>query len=597
MRENNMEAKISWNLSELFSSTSDPALERAIDKATKSVDNFADRYKGKIEAFSAIELLNCIEEFEEIRKTLQNISLFSRLSFAANMSLPETQTLFDRVNKLDARLSKKLAFLSLELGKLVEKNPEIIMESALNRYKHFLERIKRRVAFQLSEVEEQLIIEKDQFGVDAWEELQSKWLNTRMFEVSVLGEAKRLNYGEANGLFAHPDRATRKSAYKSIYGLLGGDGEIFASALRNICNDWMGNCERRKYTSAMESSLISNDTQKHIIENLIGTVEANAELYQKYLNLKASLLDLPVLGCHDILAPIPNVPELKFSFEDAKDLIIRAHKKFDEEYSKPIHDMFRRNHIDAAPRFGKRNGAFCAGWYEGKSAFILQSFTGTLNDVFTLAHEMGHAIHDYYAQTSQPITNMNIPSIVAETASIFSELLLTDLLVKEAKTEQEKRAVLCLVLDEAGMAGFQVTARVWFEQSLYESIDKGKFLDYKTICGQWTSARDRIFGKAVDWFPEMDAEWTMKPHYFMANYRFYNYPYVYAQLFVYALYEKYLKEGKAFIPKMKQALSAGSSLSPQEIAKIFELDINDSSFWQPGINRFEHFINALKENT
>jgi oligoendopeptidase F len=259
--------------------------------------------------------------------------------------------------------------------------------------------------------------------------------------------------------------------------------------------------------------------------------------------------------------------------------------------------MFEMRRIDASPRFGKRNGAFCASWYRGKSAFILQSFNGTLSDVYTLAHELGHATHDYYMARSQTLMNTSVTSTVAETASIFGELLLTDLLLDEAKSDEQRKAVLCLVLDEAGMTAFQVTARVWFEQALYASIEKGEFLDYPTICRHWTRARDRIFGDAVVWFPEMEAEWTMKPHYFMANYRFYNYPYVYAQMFVYAAYERYLREGKAFVPKLVKALSAGSSVSPTEIGRIVGLDVADHSFWDGGLKVFARFIEDLEKVT
>ncbi len=145
------------------------------------------------------------------------------------------------------------------------------------------------------------------------------------------------------------------------------------------------------------------------------------------------------------------------------------------------------------------------------------------------------------------------------------------------------------------MTTFQVTARVWFEQALYKSILKDEYLDYKTICSHWTKSRDRIYGDAVSWFPEMEAEWTMKPHYYMANYRFYNYPYVYAQMFVYTLYERYLEEGKAFVPKLVKALSAGSSVSPLEIGKIVGLDVANPSFWMGGLNVYKRFIVDLEK--
>jgi oligoendopeptidase F len=477
----------------------------------------------------------------------------------------------------------------------VKAKPELIAEPVLATYRHMLEQVQRRVAHQLSEVEEQLIIEKDQFGVQAWEELQSKWLNTRTFDVMVLGEKKTLSYGEANGLLPHPDRATRESANRAIYGLLGRDGEIFASALRSICNDWVTVSKRRKYASPMDSSLLNNDTEQVVIDNLLHAIEENARTYRYYLKLKANLMGLPQLGNHDIVAPLPDSPEHKFTFEEAKNLVSKAYSHFDPQYSTAVKEMFTQRRIDGTPRFGKRNGAFCASWYKGKSAFMLQSFNGALTDVYTLAHELGHATHDYYMSRSQTLMNTSAPSTVAETASILGELLLTDLLLDQAKSDEQRKAVLCFVLDEAGMTAFQVTARVWFEQALYTSIQNSEYLDYPTICRQWTQARNRIYGDAVTWFPEMEAEWTMKPHYYMANYRFYNYPYVYAQMFVYSLYELYLEEGKTFVPKLVKALSAGSSVSPLQIGRIVGLDVSDPSFWSGGLRVFERFVVDLEK--
>ncbi len=587
--------QVTWDLTELFPSITDPQIEQAIAEATAMANAFEKTYREKIANLSTEELLRCFKDIEKFEAKFSDFALFSSLSFATDMTQPQAQALNDKVDKLSANISKQLAFYSLELGALVKSRPQIINEPILSNYKHMLERARRRVEHQLSEVEEQLVIEKDQFGVNAWEELQSKWLNTRLFEVIVLGEKKTLSYGEANGLLPHPDRATRESVNRSIYGLLGKDGEVFSAALRSICNDWVTVSKRRKYGSPMESSLISNDTQEDIISNLLKSVEEGATSYRRYLKLKSKLMDIPTLGNHDIVAPLPESPELKFTFQQAQDLVINAYSRFEPQYATAVKEIFTKNHIDATPRFGKRNGAFCAGYYNGKSAYILQSFNGTLSDVFTLAHELGHATHDWYASRNQTLLNMSVPSTVAETASIFGELLLTDQLLESAKSDEVRKALLCIVLDEAGMTTFQVTARVWFEQALYASIEKGEYLNYKTICSHWTKSRDRIFGDAVTWFPEMEAEWTMKPHYYMANYRFYNYPYVYAQMFVYALYERYLEEGKSFVPKLVKALSAGGSMSPLEIGEIVGLNVADPNFWKGGLNVFERLIGDLEK--
>jgi oligoendopeptidase F len=482
----------------------------------------------------------------------------------------------------------------LELVSRISKEPGIVSSLALAKYRHALERLGRKGPHLLSEAEERLVIGKDQFGVKAWEELQNKWLNTRQFEVMVEGTKKTLTYGEANGLLHHHDRATRESANRSIYGTLGQSGEIFSFALRSICNDWVNTCQIRRYDSPMHPSLIANDTDQRIINGLLKAVGGHVELYHRYLRLKAKLMGLPKLGCHDIVAPLPQVSDTKYDFEIARDIVVKAYSKFDGDYAYAVKDMFAQRHIDASPRFGKMNGAFCAPWFTGKSAFVITSYNGHLNDVYTLAHELGHATHDYYYERSQTYLNMDTASVVAETASIFGELLLTDLLLGQAKSDAEKLAVLCHVLDGAGSVIFQVTARVWFEQSLYDAIRKGEYLDYRGICERWTSARDKIYGGEVEWFAELAAEWTMKPHYYFANYRFYNYPYVYAQLFVYAVYEKYLQEGETFVPKFKEALSAGSSVSPVEIGKIVGLDVTDPAFWELGLKRFEHFLDELE---
>jgi oligoendopeptidase F len=425
--------QVTWDLSELFPSITDPKINQAISQATVLAEQFEKAYRGKISSLTADGLLQCLRDMEAFEAKFSDITLYSTLAFSANMTLPQTQALNDKINKLEATLGKQLAFYSLELGVLVKSKPQTIQEPVLINYRHMLERVYRRVEHQLSEVEEQLIIEKDQFGINAWAELQSKWLNTRMFDIAVLGEKKTLPYGEANGLLPHPDRATRESANRAIYGLLGKDGEVFSAALRSICNDWVTVSKRRKYASPMESSLISNDTEQGIIDNLLHSVEEGSATYRRYLKLKAKLMGVPVLGNHDIVAPLPDMPELKFTYQQAQDIIIRAYSRFDPAYATAVKEMFTKNHIDATPRYGKRNGAFCAGYYNGKSAYILDSFNGTLNDVFTLAHELGHATHDYYASRSQTPLNMNIPSIVAETASIFGELLLTDLLLDEKR--------------------------------------------------------------------------------------------------------------------------------------------------------------------
>lgn len=590
------EKEIKWDLSEIFSDYNDPKIQDLMQSVSKEADQFVTEYKGKIDIknFNADDLNKLFKKIEDFSARTGGLGVFATNSFNANMTLPETQALNNKYREFQTQISKKLTFLDLEIGKYIYENKDIISDPTISNYKHHLKKIYRAFPHKLSEIEEQIILEKDQHGVRAWSQLQGAWLNTREIKVNVEGEEKILPYGEANNLFTHPDRNTRISANKSIYGLLGKDEEIFTSALRNVCADWVKISKRRGYNSPMHASLIGNDTTQEIIDSLIQAIEKNVGVYQKYLKIKAKLLSLPKLTCADVVAPLLNVPHKKYEWEEVKDLVFESFSRFDESFLEYAKDMFEKNHIDGSPRKGKRNGAYCSGWYRGKTAFILLSFGGALRQVYTLTHELGHAIHEYLVSRNQTYINSHYGSTVAETASTFGELLMTDLLLEKAETKEEKMVIIAHVLDEAGQAAFQVSARVWFEQSLYDAIENSVHLDGKTVSKYWCAGRDKIYGDSVEWFEEMDWEWTMKQHYYMPNHRFYNYPYVYAQLFVYALYQTYKKEGKSFVPKFKKLLSSGGSLSPEELGRIVRLDITKPDFWKLGIKQYEDFVNQLE---
>ena len=591
------EKEIAWDLTEIFSGSDDPKITATMDNLSKKADEFINDYKGKINTpnFNSQKLLELFKKQEQFQADIAELDLYTNRLYSGNMTIPESEALKNRVEDFGTKISKDLAFLKLDTAKFVNDNPDLVNDPILSNYKHIIENIQRAFPHYLSEVEEQLILEKDQYGIRAWSNLQSKWLNTRKIVVNVEGEEKELSYGEANALLTHPDRNTRKSANKSIYSLLGKEEYVFSSALRSVCGDWVKNSQRRKYDTPMHDSLIVNDTNQEIIDNLMKAIEEGVEVYRKYLSLKTKILDLPKLNCSDVRAPLPMAPHKKYLWEEAKQLAIQAYEKFDPEFAKIVKDMFTRNHIDASPRKGKRNGANCASWYKGKSAYILMTYTGELNEIFTLIHELGHAIHGYLAIAEQSYFNIHPGYTVAETASTFGELLITDLLLEKANTDEEKMAILAHVLDDAGQAAFQVSARVWFEQDLYKAIESGENLDGKTISKYWCAGRDKIYGDSVEWFDEMDWEWTMKPHYFIPNFRFYNYPYVYAQLFVYALYKTYKQEGKEFVPNFKKILAAGGSLSPEDLGKIVGLDVTKKDFWKLGIKQYEDFVNQLEK--
>jgi len=584
-----------WDLSQLVESTDPASVQKKLEAMVAEAEKIRKTYHGKIGGLNAKGLLELLELEDAYTLGFEGVVKYCRLIYTADATDDTAKQLNDAARRASVKVGQALAFIDIELGKLLAEKPSLVTDPMLTEYKHYLERILRRVPHMLSETEEQLIIMKDKNGINAWQMLQGDWLSTRTFDIEIEGKIKTLPYGKIIGLYQGPDRDLRKRANQIVYKNLGKDEIVWASAIRAVCEDHLQMCKMRKYPAPMTQSLIANDVDQQTIDSLMKTIKKNVGLYQRYLRLKAKLMGLDKLANYDVVAPLPNAPEMDYAWEEARKEVVEAYMGFDKEIGGWVDEMFERRHIDGEVRKGKRSGAFCSSWLAGKSAYILQSFNERMGDVYTQAHELGHAVHAYLGSRAQKPSNYEIGSCIAETGSIFGELLLTEQLLSKAKTKEEKQAILANVLDEFGMAAFQVSARVFFEQSMYDTIEQGEFLDGETVAKLWATARDEIYGDSVDWLGVMKWEWTMKPHYYIANYRFYNYPYVYAQLFVFALYRLYKEKGKSFAPKLKELLGAGSSKSPRELAAEVGFDITDERFWEKGIKQAEEFIDMLEQ--
>jgi len=587
--------EIAWDLSEIFSGCDDPKISETINALLEDADDIIKEYKGKINItnFTAQNLHDLLEKQEKILADVEEIKIFSENKFYANMTLLETKALYNIFKDFHSSILKKLAFLEINIGKLIDENPRLIDDETISNYKNYLVKIRRKFPFKLSESEEKLILEKDQYGANAWQQLKESWLSSRKFKVTVEGKEKMVSLSESNSLRWHPDRETRISATKSVFGSIEKEIEIYASALRNICGDWVKITNHRGYKNPIHHSLIKNEITHVIIDNLMKIVEENVSIYHRFLKIKAKLLNLPKLNGVDTWAYLPS--EKKYTWDETKKFILQIYDNFDKSFGDIISDLFNKNHIDASTREGKLGAGYCFPWYNGKSAHILISFKGLLSDIHTLAHEFGHATHYYLSSQEQTFFNYMPGSVIDEIGGIFGELLMYDALLETIDSTNEKIILLTNQLTTGGGVLFLISASMWFEQSLYNAIEKGEYLDGNTISKHWCAARDKIYGDSVEWFDEMKWNWVVVPHFFFPNDRFYNYPYVYAQLFVYALYQTYKKEGESFVPKFKKLLSAGGSVSSEELGKIVGLDITTPDFWNLGMNQYGVFVDELEK--
>jgi len=588
--------KMSWDLSQMVEFDDPGYIEERLTAAVKAAEDFRDKYRGNVKDFDAQKVREMFDSINELELQFDGPITYARYMYTADMNQDIAKRLYDKYRNAFALMQQASAFISLELGALLTDRPELVNDPILSEYKHYLEKIQRSIPHMLTELEEQVIIAKDKNGVRAWSMLQGDWLATRTYEIEIDGEIKTLPYGEIVGLYESPNRDLRKKAHQIVYDNLGKDEIVWSSALRSVFSDHLTMCKLRKWPSPMTQSFISNDVDEETITALMNTMEKNVETYRNYLRLKAKAMGLEKLGNWDIEAPLPKAPDRKYRWDEAQRIVVQAYTDFDEEVGTWMDEMYERRHIDGQVRAGKRSGAFCATWHAGQSAYILQSFNGTMGDLFTQAHELGHAMHAYLGTRAQKPSNYDIGSCIAETGSIFGELLLAEKLLTQEGEKEERQAILAVVLDGFGGAAYQVSTRVWFESTLYDAIEKGKFLDGEKISELWVKAREKMYGDSVEWLPEMKWWWTMKLHFYMANYRYYNYPYVYAQLFVYAMYRLYKEQGKEFVPKLKSLLAAGSSRSPRDLAAEIGFDVTTEEFWQKGIDQFSEFVKMFEES-
>ncbi|MFA5313606.1 MAG: M3 family oligoendopeptidase [Methanomassiliicoccales archaeon] len=583
-----------WELSQLVENDDPDKIIEQLQVMVQESKEFSEKYRGKIKKLPISGLAKLLKRKDDYYLRFEGVMKYCHLLYSADTSSPVANRLYAAESKAGTESGQNLAFLDIELGKRLLAEPELLKAPELKEYRHYLERAARAAPYLLSENEEKLIISKDQNGAVAWSKLQKSWLSTRTFKMTVGGMEKELSLGEILAFVNDKDRKVRREALDAISSVLASNDAIWVEALNSICSDHLQTGKLRGYSSPLHSSLIFNDVEEKAIKAMMSAIEKNVSFTEKYYGMKAKMLGLEKISDCDIMAPVAST-ERKYTWEESREMVTASYTKFDPSWGRWVSRMFDEKHIDSEVRKGKVAGAFCDDWVANRSAYVLLSFNGNLSDVFTEAHELGHSIHAYLYTNKQNVSNCMISYCIAECGSIFGELLLTDYLLGRAESDDEKKAILASVLDSFTYIIAQVGARYAFEQSVYDTIDEGKNLDGRSVCELWENARKRYMRDSVEWSPGSSWIWARVPHYFMNYLRFYNYPYIFAQLFVFSLYRLYKEQGAAFVPKMNTLLSAGSSASAADLAKRLGFDLETEEFWQKGIDQAGEMLSELEK--
>lgn len=576
-----------WDLSGLYRSPDDPALARDLDALEPLAEAFEKEFRGTLD--TAETVLRALVRYEEIQALLSRVRAYARLAFAVRTDDPALQKLRVKTDLLEAGLEEKLVFFRLELMK--QDGPALdalVADPRLADYRTSLRHIRAFAPHRLSEPEEVVTARKDVTGRLAFTRLYEELTAAFEFETEVRGETRKRTGSEMRSLFYDPDPEVRRRAVEVYYGRYAEHGPVITTVFNSLVQDHALECRTRRWDDPLAPSLADNLLERETLDRMRRVIAGAYGLAGEYYRLKARLLNVERLTGADLYAPVGD-PAPLYDFTSAERLVREAYERFHPEAGRLAGRLFDEHLIHAPVAKGKQGGAFCYGPGPSCRPYVLLNHTGQLRDVFTLAHEVGHGIHDLLA-SGRSWLNYHPPLVVAETASIFGEMLLSERLLETHMSPGQRAAFLCGRLEDAIATLFRQNMYIDFEWDTHSRIAV-EILSANELCGAWEARARELYGDAVDFFPVQRWNWAAIPHFF--HYTFYCYAYSFGQLFVWCLYRTWKEEGAPFTGRFLDLLAAGGSKMPGELARSVGETVDDPAFWEKGLAVFRGYLAEL----
>jgi len=486
-------------------------------------------------------------------------------------------------------MENRVLFFSLWWKELDDENAKRLMDAS-GDYQYYLEEIRHFKPHTLSEAEEKVINLKNVTGSNALITLYDAITNRYVFTLEVEGEKKELTRGELMMYVRGPDPDLRAKAYQELYRVYGEDGPVLGQMYQTTARDWRNeNLALRNFSSPIAARNLGNDIPDEAVDALLNVCEKNAGVFQRYFKIKAKQLRLPKLRRYDIYAPLSK-SDKTYEFDKAARMVFESFNAFDPRFAELAQRVFDANHLDSEVRKGKESGAFCASITPDWTPYVKLNYQGHADDVATMAHELGHAIHAMLASHHSVFTfHSSLP--LAETASTFGEMMLVDRLLAEEKDEAVRRDMLFRQVDDAYATILRQAYFALFEKQAHEMVVQNASVD--EISAAYLENLKAQFGEAVEISDEFKWEWVSIPHIYHTP--FYVYAYAFGQLLVFSLYKQFKAEGEAFKPRYVKILSAGGSDAPAKILGGAGIDICSEKFWQGGFDVINELISQLEK--
>jgi oligoendopeptidase F len=577
-----------WSLSDLFEAHDAPDMQAANAELERQVTAFEARRGQLTPEIEVANFLETVRQLESIDRLAQRIYGFASLKFAADTQDQIAQTFLAQVQQAMAGIENRTLFFSLWWKELAQAPAERLM-AASGDYRYWLEEMRHFKPHTLSEVEEKIINIKDTTGASALHNLYDAITNRYVFKMTVDGEEKELTRGEIMVYARHHDPALRAQAYQEVYRVYAQDGPILGQIYQTLVRDWRNEqVDLRKFESPIAARNLVNDIPDEVVDILLDVCQRNAPIFQRYFRLKAQVLGVERLRRYDLYAPVSK-SDKKYDFKSAVEMVLDSFYDFAPRLSELARRVFAQNHLDSEVRKGKRSGAFCATVTPDLTPWVLLNYQGRPDDVATMAHELGHAIHSLLADHHSAFTqHACLP--MAETASTFGEMMLVDRLLADESDENVRRDMLFQQVDDSYATIMRQAFFALFERQAHEMIQQGASVD--ELSAAYMRNLESQFGDSIEITDDFRWEWVSIPHIYQVP--FYVYAYAFGQLLVLSLYQQYKEEGESFKPRYLEILAAGGSEAPVKILADAGIDVHSPDFWQGGFNVISQMVDQLE---
>ena len=583
-----------WDLSDLYSGLDSPQIKADLDQADRDCEAFEARFKGRLAGLAAGEgagraLAEAVKQYEGIDDRLGRLISYASLVYAGNTTDPDRAKFYGDVQERITAASLHLLFFTLELNRVPDEQLDAAMgDPALGHYRPWIEDVRKEKPYQLEDRVEELFHEKSVTGYSAWNRSFDETIAGLRFKVG----GKLLAIEPTLNLLQDADGKKRKAAAEALARTFKENLRPFALITNTLAKDKEISDRWRGFKDIADARHLSNRVESEVVDALVAAVRAAyPKLSHRYYALKAKWFCKKRLPYWDRNAPLPKVAQRTIPWTDARATVLTAYGAFSPRMAEVADRFFVRNWIDAPVRPGKQPGAFAHPTVPSAHPYVLLNYMGRPRDVMTLAHELGHGVHQVLAAPNGPLMAPT-PLTLAETASVFGEMLTFRKLLAETTDKKQRKAMLVAKVEDMINTVVRQIAFYSFERKVHSERRNGELTADK-ICELWMSVQGESLGPAIELKPGYETFWAYIPHFVHSP--FYVYAYAFGDCLVNSLYAVYEKSTSGFAERYLAMLSAGGTKHHSELLAPFGLDARDPKFWDGGLNVVAHLIDELEE--